>query len=380
MTLYAVLSDIHANFHALQATEKDAKRAAKDLGEDLKYICLGDVVDYGPHPNECAKWVLKRQAAGVLEIVCGNHDESAMVENDCFEHKNGVHVYAPSSWHISSTYWPISFWTRQNLMEALKTDICKWPKTSQSRDLMDVCLFHDSLANGHGRIDSLYSAKANFEQFKNQHGFFGHTHYQGYYSKDEFEDTVREFYAVPVAVAKDMEEREKDEFARKKSWRPISVVEKERLAKDDFQAWGAAGVRLLINPGSVGQPRHPDDLDHDAKAAYLLVLANGSSDLRFAFRRAAYDIKAMRKDLCAMRWTSSKAEAYRDFLLRNYEEKASHETDHNKEYYQTLVSFLNAETKKYYPKSKRGGQAVTGLNEVLRHLVEEHLVKNFREP
>ena len=49
--LYAVLSDIHANYEALLAVAEDAGKIARDPSSnfhDLRYICLGDTVDYGP--------------------------------------------------------------------------------------------------------------------------------------------------------------------------------------------------------------------------------------------------------------------------------------------------------------------------------------------
>lgn len=58
-----ILSDIHANIYALEAiwaAEKDADRV----------LCLGDLVDYGPHPKPVIDWVRRRDIA----CVQGNHD------------------------------------------------------------------------------------------------------------------------------------------------------------------------------------------------------------------------------------------------------------------------------------------------------------------
>ena len=73
-TLYAVLSDIHANYQALLAVARDARALARreDDGR-VEFISLGDVVDYGPQPNECVAWV--RRYASVT--VQGNHDRVA---------------------------------------------------------------------------------------------------------------------------------------------------------------------------------------------------------------------------------------------------------------------------------------------------------------
>jgi diadenosine tetraphosphatase ApaH/serine/threonine PP2A family protein phosphatase len=61
----AVLSDIHSNLHALEAVLADIDGASPD-----EVWCLGDVVGYGPKPNECCVLVRERADA----ILCGNHD------------------------------------------------------------------------------------------------------------------------------------------------------------------------------------------------------------------------------------------------------------------------------------------------------------------
>ncbi len=60
-----LLADIHANLPALEAVLD----AAKGMGYDELW-CLGDVVGYGPFPNECVRLI--RQKAS--RVICGNHD------------------------------------------------------------------------------------------------------------------------------------------------------------------------------------------------------------------------------------------------------------------------------------------------------------------
>ena len=45
---YAVLGDIHANLEGLQTVLKDAQEQ-----NCTHYVCLGDIVGYGPNPKEC---------------------------------------------------------------------------------------------------------------------------------------------------------------------------------------------------------------------------------------------------------------------------------------------------------------------------------------
>lgn len=61
----AVISDIHANYHALEAV-----LAAIDLEQADEIWCLGDLVGYGPQPNRCCTAVAGRATI----CLAGNHD------------------------------------------------------------------------------------------------------------------------------------------------------------------------------------------------------------------------------------------------------------------------------------------------------------------
>ena len=63
--IYAVISDVHANPWALQRALDDARAQGAE-----KFVCLGDVVGYGPDAVGAAK--LARKAFDV--VVLGNHD------------------------------------------------------------------------------------------------------------------------------------------------------------------------------------------------------------------------------------------------------------------------------------------------------------------
>ena len=66
---YGVLADIHGNLHALRAALSALNREGVD-----RYLIAGDLVGYGPNPNECVELV-----AG-LDAICvaGNHDLIAL--------------------------------------------------------------------------------------------------------------------------------------------------------------------------------------------------------------------------------------------------------------------------------------------------------------
>src|ERR1017187_87068 len=67
---HAILADIHSNLTALEAVMADIK--AKGGADDI--WCLGDIVGYGPDPNECI------QVLSLHKLLCvaGNHDRAAV--------------------------------------------------------------------------------------------------------------------------------------------------------------------------------------------------------------------------------------------------------------------------------------------------------------
>lgn len=65
----AVMSDIHGNIYALMKTLEDIDEQNVD-----KIICLGDLVGYGPHPNEVVALIKRRE----IPCVKGNYDASVV--------------------------------------------------------------------------------------------------------------------------------------------------------------------------------------------------------------------------------------------------------------------------------------------------------------
>src|SRR5947209_20499336 len=61
----AVVSDIHSNLHALEAVLEALDADAPD-----ELWCLGDIVGYGPNPNECCALIEERADV----CLAGNHD------------------------------------------------------------------------------------------------------------------------------------------------------------------------------------------------------------------------------------------------------------------------------------------------------------------
>ncbi|HUN29561.1 MAG TPA: metallophosphoesterase [Alphaproteobacteria bacterium] len=73
---YAIISDIHGNIESLE-------RAFSLMEPEDQVLCLGDIVGYGPNPNECISLLRTRLQHAVL----GNHDLAAL-ENFGVEYFN----------------------------------------------------------------------------------------------------------------------------------------------------------------------------------------------------------------------------------------------------------------------------------------------------
>ena len=63
---YLILSDLHANWEALEAVVQDA------AGQYDRALCCGDLVGYGADPNPIVEWV----RANCALVVRGNHDKA----------------------------------------------------------------------------------------------------------------------------------------------------------------------------------------------------------------------------------------------------------------------------------------------------------------
>jgi len=75
MPKYAMISDIHANWEAFFEVYKDIKRnkSIKDV------ICLGDIVGYGPEPNEVIRSLRQMEQRGYrMKYNLGSHDSAAL--------------------------------------------------------------------------------------------------------------------------------------------------------------------------------------------------------------------------------------------------------------------------------------------------------------
>jgi predicted phosphodiesterase len=206
----AVLSDIHGNLPALEAV----LRAVAPYDAVWQ---LGDIVGYGPQPNEVVERLVAESAIGVR----GNHDSAALgdLATDAFNDDARAAIE----------------WTAERLSESARGWLAGLPRR---RDEQGFTLTHGSPRDPTWEyIFSAPIARANFAAFLTSHCLVGHTH-------------------VPLVF------REDDGKVQE-----IDVRDGATLALDKR--------RTIINPGSVGQPR-----DGDPRAC-AMILDTDSRTLRW---------------------------------------------------------------------------------------------------
>lgn len=268
MSLFAVLSDIHSNYEALKAVANDARREAERHHDGaIQFICLGDLVDYGPQPNQCMQWF--EDNVSPLYTVGGNHDEYV------------AYSYPPKD--LNTRWWPITLWTRwviDSEYRELLGELCnQGPVKEGPKGLPNVTLMHGDLQSVNGRIDTVGDARKALKQLRTPYAFFGHTHFQGCFCENgQFEQGKwrEQFMHLTYAGSDALDNH------HVRTWTPMSLDKWYELPTDR---------KVLLNPGSVGQPRHHDVLAsmtmHDTRAAYMLF---DQAQKRIKFRRVSYDI------------------------------------------------------------------------------------------
>ena len=200
----AVVSDIHSNLHALEAVLAAIEREAPD-----ELWCLGDLVGYGPRPNECCALIADRADV----CLAGNHDLGVLGTINLVEFGGEAGIAAR--------------WTRDVL-------------DPEARALLEP-LEPEGTANG----VALYHGSARDPVWE-------------YVLSDEAALATLEIAGSPLVLVGH-------------SHVALRVVQSSHgdldggltTAGTDLEL---ADARALLNPGSVGQPR-----DGDPRAAYLVL-------------------------------------------------------------------------------------------------------------
>ena len=217
---YLILSDIHANLVALQAVLADAP------GFD-EIWCLGDLVGYGPNPNECIERIQEFPHVSLA----GNHDWAALGRLDIRNFNTDARA--------------ATVWTRSELTPGSREYLSELP-THLERD--GFCMAHASPREPVWEyILDANVAYANFAHFPNRICLVGHTHIPLIFELNDRRQRC-EAMIPPLNGAVKLGTR-----------------------------------RMIINPGSVGQPR-----DGDPWASYALL---DTEEMTWEFCRIAYPLE-----------------------------------------------------------------------------------------
>jgi len=218
----AVISDIHANLAAFQAV-------LKDMGTVDETWCLGDVVGYGPDPNECIELLCKQEPH---VCIAGNNDWAALGRLETADFNADAEFAA--------------LWTRDHLTPANRAYLESRPERVPKGDF--------TLVHGSPRdpiweyLLSAGAARDNFPLFATPYCFVGHSHIPIIFRQGLAINDSPEIQAGTVSV-------------------PINLDQR----------------RLIINPGSVGQPR-----DGNPDASYVILDTEAHT---VTYRRVPYAIE-----------------------------------------------------------------------------------------
>lgn len=224
---YLILSDIHANITAL-----DTVLAATD-GHWDKIVCLGDIVGYGPDPNEAIDCI---RALGCVTIR-GNHDKAiaGITEAEDFN--------------------PIAraamLWSRERLTDKNLEFLKKLPHGPVFVD--GFCIVHGSIRDEDEYVFVPQQALEEIQYATTPLTFFGHTHRQGGFTRHGNGLGVINFDPTPQNLVGSL---------------PLEQ-----------------GATYFLNPGSIGQPR-----DGDPRAAYAIL---ETDQRKVEYWRVPYDIAAV---------------------------------------------------------------------------------------
>lgn len=252
----ALLADIHSNLEALEAVLRDVELQKPDL-----VAVLGDTINYGPNPREC----LERIDAAADLVLAGNHEKEAA---------------APGRDELEGDAREMLDWTVGQL-EGLHA----WERLRGE-------ILERGADRAQARLDGLHFVHASAAKPWEQYLWPGHPNYHLHLNRqlDEFlvellggfdaeHSFVGHTHAPTVLTAYSHREL----FPISQDWNrrftfigPSAVF---YVPAGNLRLEGLAGKKVVINPGSVGQPR-----DHDPRASWALY--DGDS---VEFRRVEYD-------------------------------------------------------------------------------------------
>ena len=222
---YGIISDIHGNLEALEVAIKALLREKLD-----KVLCGGDIVGYGADPEECIKKTKELCSA----IVSGNHDAAS----------SGLH----DARNFNDAAKNAISWTQKNLNREEITFLKKLNLVYQNEHFT---LVHGTLQSPEEfryMVDG-DAARETFLLMKKPVIFVGHSHVPGI-------------------------------FSQKNKRINFFCKEKMKISK---------GEKVIVNTGSVGQPR-----DGDPRLCYAVYDTDKNT---IELKRLPYDIEKAREKI-----------------------------------------------------------------------------------
>jgi diadenosine tetraphosphatase ApaH/serine/threonine PP2A family protein phosphatase len=152
---YAIFTDVHANLEALETVLAKIDELAQEEPIDQLWF-LGDLVGYGPNPNECIAMLRERTDV----IIAGNHDWAAVGKIDLEDFSEAARISAE--------------WTMQQLTEEHRQFLIDLP---ERLEIGECTLVHGSPYGPLWEyLTSDVLAERSFQHFTTRFCFVGHTH------------------------------------------------------------------------------------------------------------------------------------------------------------------------------------------------------------
>jgi diadenosine tetraphosphatase ApaH/serine/threonine PP2A family protein phosphatase len=172
---YAIFSDIHANLEALEAVLAKIDELAQEEPIDQIWF-LGDLVGYGPDPNECIAKL--RELTDV--IIAGNHDWAAVSKIDLEDFSAAARISAE--------------WTAEQLTEEHRAFLANLPERIE---MGECTIVHGSPFGPLWEyLTSDILAERSFQYFNTRYCFVGHTHVPVIFQQP---DTLANTPTLPLA-------------------------------------------------------------------------------------------------------------------------------------------------------------------------------------
>jgi predicted phosphodiesterase len=226
MGISAVITDLHSNYHALQAVMAEIEAHGCD-----EILCLGDIAGYGAQPVEVIRLVQEKEA----RCIQGNHDSLITLQNEGINYSSVSLIAAEHNRRLLGRS-ELEFLANLPLeLEGQQRSLL----IHGSPDYQDTYLINEAQIG--------VAALEVMDRLGPGLCFFGHTHVPAFHDGRSHVFNTGDIYRCNPEA------------------------------------------RVMVNPGSVGQPR-----DGDPRASYVLWDRDGGT---IRLMKAEYDVESARQTI-----------------------------------------------------------------------------------